>query len=281
MPIRRPFPAPSSLRRHEVMPLLNPFFRLPGRWTRRRARRTRMAIQASILAIVLLVLLPAYIVYKPPGALVNYFQRRFPQVLFQVNTSKKIVALTIDDAPSSYTGEILEVLKANDAHATFFIIGDQVPGREDMMDSMVRQGHELGNHAMHDEPSVSLSSPDLYDQVLEVDDLIKTAYRTVGKTRTEHFFRPGSGVFSQRILGVAASLGYKTVLGGIYPHDPFIKYWRVNAWHILSMLRPGAVIICHDRRSWTVPMLQRVLPEMRRRGYEIVTVSELLEAKTG
>ncbi|KAK3074378.1 hypothetical protein LTR53_003241 [Teratosphaeriaceae sp. CCFEE 6253] len=240
-----------------------------------------MAIQASILAIVLLVLLPAYIVYKPPGALVDYFQRRFPQVLFQVTTSKKIVALTIDDAPSPYTGEILEVLRANDAHATFFVIGDQVPGREDLMDSMVRQGHELGNHAMHDEPSVSLSSPDLYDQVLEVDDLIKTAYRTVGKTRTEHFFRPGSGVFSQRILGVAASLGYKTVLGGIYPHDPFIKYWRVNAWHILSMLRPGAVIICHDRRSWTVPMLRRVLPEMRRRGYEVVTVSELLEATTG
>jgi peptidoglycan/xylan/chitin deacetylase (PgdA/CDA1 family) len=46
-------------------------------------------------------------------------------------------------------------------------------------------------------------------------------------------------------------------------------------------LRPGGIIICHDRRSWTAPMLQKVLPEMRRRGYRVVTVTELLkEAET-
>jgi peptidoglycan/xylan/chitin deacetylase (PgdA/CDA1 family) len=43
------------------------------------------------------------------------------------------------------------------------------------------------------------------------------------------------------------------------------------------MLQPGGIIICHDRRSWTVPMLQKVLPEMRRRGYHVVTVTELLK----
>ncbi|KAK0338279.1 hypothetical protein LTR02_000282 [Friedmanniomyces endolithicus] len=222
-----------------------------------------MAIQAILIIVVVVVLLPAYIIYKPPGLIISYFQRRFPEVLFHIRTDRKIVALTIDDAPSQYTSQIMETLKANDAHATFFVIGGQVPGRENVMDELVRQGHELGNHAMHDEPSVSLSSDQLYDQMLEVDGLIKQAYSTIGKTQ------------------VASKLGYRTVLGSIYPHDPFIKYWRVNAWHILSMLRPGAVIICHDRRSWTVPMLQKVLPEMKRRGYEVVTISKLLEAAAG
>ena len=166
----------------------------------------------------------------------------------------------------------------NGAHATFFVIGDQVPGREDVMDEIVRQGHEVGNHAMHDEPSLKLPSDELTEQITDVDGLIKQAYQTVGVTRTARFFRPGSGIFSHRVLDIAAKVGYRTVLGSIYPHDPFISYWRVNAWHILSMLRPGAVIICHDRRSWTVPMLQRVVPEMRRRGYEVVSVSGLLEA---
>jgi len=263
------------------MPLINPFFRLPGRWTRRRARRTRMAIQITVVAVVLLVLLPAYVIYKPPGPVINYFQNRFPHVLFRVNTDKKIVALTIDDAPSQHTRDILEVLEAHNAHATFFVIGNQVPGREDIMDEILRQGHELGNHATHDEPSISLPSAELYEQINEVDGLIKQAYSITGKQRTEHYFRPGSGVFSQRVLDVAAKLGYKTVLGSVYPHDPFIKYWWINARHILSMIRPGAIIICHDRRSWTVPMLQKVLPEMKRRGYEVVTVSKLLEAATG
>lgn len=67
------------------------------------------------------------------------------------------------------------------------------------------------------------------------------------------------------------------VLADIYPHDPQIPYWRVNASHILSMLKPGGVIVCHDRRSWTVPMLRKVVPEMKRRGWRITTVSGLLE----
>ncbi|KAK5115331.1 hypothetical protein LTR62_001531 [Meristemomyces frigidus] len=237
-----------------------------------------MAVQAIAIIAILIIVLPAYIIYKPPRFAIEYFQRRFPQVLFHVATGRKIVALTIDDAPSQYTSEILDVLKANDVHATFFIIGSQVAGRENLMDEMVRQGHELGNHAMHDEPSISLSSDTLLDEISEVDGLIRQAYHTVGKQRSNHLFRPGSGVFSQRILDIAAKLGYKITLGSIYPHDPFIKYWRVNAWHILSMLRPGAVIICHDRRSWTVSMLTKVLPEMKRRGYEVTTVSGLLKA---
>ncbi|KAK0256258.1 hypothetical protein LTS09_008789 [Friedmanniomyces endolithicus] len=215
-----------------------------------------MAIQAILIAVVVVILLPAYLIYKPPGLIINYFQRRFPEVLFHIRADRKIVALTIDDAPSQYTSQIMETLKANDAHATFFVIGGQVTGRENIMDELVRQGHELGNHAMHDEPSISLSSDQLYDQMLEL---------------ARH----------ARLLEVASKLGYRTVLGSIYPHDPFIKYWRVNAWHILSMLRPGAVIICHDRRSWTVPMLQKVLPKMKRRGYEVVTISKLLDATAG
>jgi len=237
-----------------------------------------MAIQGIVVAIVVLVILPCYLVYKPPWIVVNYFQSRFPDVLFQIETGRKIVALTIDDVPSPYTEQILEILHTNDAHATFFVIGSQVAGHEEVMARIVQQGNDLGNHAMHDEPSLSLPSDVLSDQILQVDDLINQAYQTTGITRTAHYFRPGSGFFSARLLDVAAKLDYHTILGSIYPHDPFMTSWRVNAWHILSMIRPGAVIICHDRRSWTVPMLKRVVPELKRRGYEIVTVSGLLDA---
>ncbi|KAF2769067.1 glycoside hydrolase/deacetylase [Teratosphaeria nubilosa] len=241
-----------------------------------------MALQGLVLAIVLVVILPAYVVYKPPKLLIGYFQARFPQVLFQVETSRKIIALTIDDAPSPFTEQILDILKANNAKATFFAIGDQIPERDFVLADIVRQGHELGNHAMHDEPSISIPSDVLTTEIVEVDKALYMAHQSAGKTRSNaRYFRPGSGVFSRRILDVASKLGYQTILGSIYPHDPFIKYWRINAWHILSMARPGAVIICHDRRSWTVPMLQKVLPELKKRGYEVVTVSGLLDVTHG
>ena len=113
---------------------------------------------------------------------------------------------------------------------------------------------------------------------IQVNEIIDKAYDAVAHERQSSLFRPGSGIFSQRLLDIAHRLGQQTVLGSIYPHDPFIKYWWINAWHILSMLRPGAIVICHDRRSWTIPMLKKVLPAMKRRGYEIVTVSDLLRA---
>lgn len=251
--------------------------RLPTK-LRRRARRNRMATLATLAALAaLLFLVPFYVVYKPPAPLIHAFARRWPDVLWEVETDRKVVALTIDDFPSEHTAEILRVLDESGARATFFVIGGQVTGREDRLREAVRQGHELGNHAMHDEPARSLADDELEDQLGRVRGMISETYEAEGVAPPNNYFRPGSGFFSDRMRRLADRLGYRVVLGGIYPHDPQISWWRVNARHILSMLRPGAIIICHDRRSWTVPMLRKVLPEIKRRGYEVVTITELLK----
>ena len=262
------------------MPLISSFIHLPFFIPRRRARRRGMALRLLVVWIVLVVILPLYIVYKPPRVVISYFQSRFPTVLFHhPNPQQKIVALTIDDAPSRHTGEILAILKANEASATFFVIGGQVSGREDILVDIVRSGSELGNHAMHDEPSLSLSNDILKEEIAEVDELIAAAYITSGlDSPREKYFRPGSGFFSRRILNLVETSGHRLILGSVYPHDPFISYWWINAWHILSMTRKGSVIICHDRRSWTAPMLKYVLPKLRKKGYQIVSVSKFLEA---
>ena len=229
-----------------------------------------------ILGAVLCVMLgPVYLIYKPPGFLIRHFQRRWSDVLWQVSVASKVVALTIDDGPSEYTQEIMQILKENDAAATFFIIGSQVSGREGVLQELIRNGNELGNHAMRDEPSRSLSDITLTEQIHSVEEMLQSAYAPFNR-QPPKYFRPGSGFFSDRMRKMSARLGYQLVLGSIYPHDPQISYWRANANHILSMLRPGGIIICHDRRSWTIPMLQKVLPAIRRKGYRIVTVTELL-----
>ena len=234
-----------------------------------------------LLGVICILISPFYFIYKPPSLLIRLFQYKWPDVLWRVSTTSKVVALTIDDGPSEYTDEIMQILKANDASATFFIIGSQAAGRDRILQALVQNGNELGNHAMYDEPSRSLKDAALVDQIQSVEKMLHEAYSAVNAELPPKYFRPGSGFFSERMRKVLAKLGYRLVLGSIYPHDPQIPYWRINANHILSMLRPGGIIICHDRRSWTIPMLRKVLPEVRRNGYRIVTVTELLkEAKS-
>ncbi|KAI2629595.1 polysaccharide deacetylase [Hypoxylon sp. NC1633] len=275
------------------MPRWPALLRLPSK-LRRRARRRRMTTLLFLLTTLLLLAVPFYIVYKPPPSLIAYFARRWPDVLWEVRTTKKIVALTIDDAPSEHTQEILGVLNGHEATATFFVIGGQVPGREETLADVVRSGSELGNHAMHDEPSRALSDPELTAQIEQVRQHIREAYATAegGSLSTStststsatpntamppQYFRPGSGFFSDRMRRLVDRLGYRLVLGSVYPHDPQISWAWLNARHVLSMVRPGAIIVCHDRRAWTAPMLRRVLKQLKTDGYRVVSLTELLQ----
>ncbi|GAB1311374.1 chitin deacetylase [Madurella fahalii] len=278
--------------------MLPHLLRLPST-LRRRARRRRMATILLLLVLAVVLVLPAYVIYKPPSPLIRHLSHRWTDVLFRVwlPPTKPLVALTIDDAPSDHTRGILAALAASGARATFFVIGSQVPGREDVLREIVRAGHELGNHGMRDEPARLLSSAELERQMREVQGMIEKAYEDEGMPLPYRdngpgvgqgggwgkgrYYRPGSGFFSERIRGVARRMGFRLVLGSIYPHDAQIGYAWVNARHVLSMLSPGGIIVCHDRRSWTEPMLRKVLPEMKRRGYSAVTVSELLKEVTG
>ena len=236
-----------------------------------------MATLFLAFTVSLIFIFPFYCIYKPPNLLIRYFQHRWPDVLFHVSTSAKVVALTIDDAPSAHTREIMDVLRENGVTATFFVIGSQVAGIEqrEILRDLVREGHELGNHAMRDEPARALSDEVLATQIRDVEAVIREAYAGAESPAPPKYFRPGSGFFSERMLKNVKGLGYRLVLGSIYPHDPQISFWRINARHVLSMLRPGRIVICHDRRSWTAPMLRRVLPEMTRRGYRVTTITGL------
>ena len=98
------------------------------------------------LSAMCMLVTPLWFLYKPPEFLLRYLQRRWPDVLWHVSTSSKIVALTIDDAPSEYTNEMMQILKENNANATFFVIGSQAVGHEETLKDLVKSGNELGNH---------------------------------------------------------------------------------------------------------------------------------------
>lgn len=231
----------------------------------------KMALITLLILLVIVVLL-AYVVYKPPNLLIRFFQWHCPDVLFHVPlaASQKIVALTIDDAPSSSTDQILDLLSTYNASATFFIIGSQLTTHPSLVTRIHTAGHELGNHAWNDEPSLSLPLSELSRQITELDALLPA------NADGRKYFRPGSGVFSQKMVDMVGKLGYRTVLGSIYPHDPQIHNPRMNAKHVLSMVRPGGIIIMHDRRGYSVEQLELVLKGLKKGGWKVVSLGGLL-----
>jgi peptidoglycan/xylan/chitin deacetylase (PgdA/CDA1 family) len=211
-------------------------------------------------------------VYFQPRWLIETVARKSHGVLYFVKTQERVVALTIDDAPHpAVTPQILDVLQQHRAHATFFIIGEHARGNQALLDRIRLDGSELGNHLNREYPSIRLEPTEFDQELRAVDEVIRP-------TTTTKWFRPGSGWFNERMLIQAQRQGYRCALGSVYPFDTILRSEWLIARYIRTQVFPGAVIILHDGKSdriRTVRVLKTVLPELKRLGYEVVTLSEL------
>ncbi len=210
-----------------------------------------------------------------PIWLVETLARKYPGCLYQVPTQDRLVALTIDDGPdSASTPMILDELRRHDARATFFLITDRLEGQEPLLRRLMAEGHELGNHFTQDRPSIRLS-PDAFEA-----DLLR-AHRELAPWGRPLWARPASGWYSQVMIGVMEQHGYRCALGSVYPFDAAIPSVSWATRYVLRNVRPGAIVILHDagsRGRRTARVLAGVLPELRRRGYRVVSLSELVVA---
>ena len=234
--------------------------------------RLRKMILPTLLILLVLSVLLAYIIYKPPHILISFVQWQNPDVLWHLPLPSRshVVALTIDDAPSDQTAKMLDSLKAYGAKATFFVIGSQIASYPELVQRMHDEGHEIGNHAWRDEPSISLPLSELELQIIEVESLIPA------NPNSAKYFRPGTGFFNKKMVDKVIGMGYRVVLGSIYPHDPQIHNPKMNSMHVLSMLRPGGIIIMHDRRSYSAEQLELVLRGMAAREWKAESLGGLL-----
>jgi peptidoglycan/xylan/chitin deacetylase (PgdA/CDA1 family) len=229
------------------------------------------AVWAAIgVAVVLLLVLA--VVVRQPFALVRLLARVRPDIVFYADRPERKLALTFDDGPDpTLVPQILELLAAYDSRATFFMIGEHARDHPDLVKDVVAAGHEIGNHQWRDFPARKLSLAELESEL-----------RPTGKVLAEYgpvrLFRPASGYARRDQVELAASLGYRCVLGSVYPYDPHIHWVRYLVWHVLGAVRPGSIVILHEgdpSRRRVLSVLERVLPVLRERGYEIVPVSEL------
>ncbi|KAG6541527.1 hypothetical protein Mapa_017049 [Marchantia paleacea] len=222
----------------------------------------------------------AYLLLQPTW-ITRCLQKLIPKVLFLKPTEDKVVALTIDDAPhQNITSQILDVLLEFDCKATFFVIGENLDNNPGLVDRMHNEGHEVGNHTMRDFPSWRLSHKEFGDELRELGRRIEQFFTkdpTTGKPIK--WFRPGHGFFTKDMIAEAEAQEYRVALGSLFPYDTLFKgqSWLLSKY-LLWRIHPGAVIVLHDRepqKDQTAKVLRKVLPELKDRGYAVVTLSDL------
>lgn len=211
-----------------------------------------------------------------PRSLLSIPQLFIPGVAYFVKTQKPLIALTIDDGPDAQTTpKILEVLERYDAKATFFLISDRVFGNETLIETLIAQGHEIGNHLTQDCASINLSP-----RAFEAD--LRAADAALSRFSKPRWMRPGCGWYNATMIQTAQRSGYRVALGSIFPFDTNIPSSRYAATQILTTARSGAIVVLHDTGDWgirTAQTLEIVLPKLQQRGYQVVTLSQLFETR--
>jgi peptidoglycan/xylan/chitin deacetylase (PgdA/CDA1 family) len=216
--------------------------------------------------------------WTTPDWLLDTLADRYPGCLYRIPTHERLLALTLDDGPDvESTPLILAELRQHDARATFFLISSKLTNRERIVHAIVSEGHELGNHFTRDRPSIGLDSEEFESDLAQAHQ----ALAPLGRIR---WARPGSGWYSQDMVKIMRRNGYHCALGSVYPFDAAIPSVAWAARYVLRNARPGRVIVLHDggaRGRRTARVLARVLPELRERGFRIVSLSELVDLTAG
>lgn len=182
----------------------------------------------------------------------------------------KCVALTFDDGPGAHTGALLDMLARRRDRATFFVVGQMVPGDgERLLRRMVTEGHELGNHSWDHPMLPGLSRTGISEQLNRTQWIVK---RSTGVTMD--FMRPPYGATDARVAAESRQLGLSQILWDVDTLD-----WRDRDSSIVasraSKAGPGSIVLLHDIHLSTVQAVPRMLRELTARGYRLVTLSEL------
>ena len=197
-------------------------------------------------------------------------------VFSKSNQQTKKIALTFDDGPHPrYTEKILSILKKYNIKATFFVIGVNIENYPDELEQIYAEGHEIGNHSYSHATEKNFNDESVREELKKCEDLI---YNKIGIK--PKLFRPPQGAYSANVERVAFNKGYSIVLWSIDTKD-----WAHNTpqsiMNIVSdNLRGGDVILMHDYTSGkntTCEALEIMIPYLLEKGYEFVTVSELME----
>ncbi len=185
-----------------------------------------------------------------------------------LDINKKYVALTFDDGPSIYTKEIIDTLKKHEVNATFFILGNKVKPYQELLNQSLNNGNILGNHSYNHKWLIKLNEDELNNQIIKTNEEIKLY---TGFTPT--LLRPTYGSVNNKVK----HLNMDIVLWTVDTMD--WKYRNVSTIvsRATKKLKDGDIILMHDIYKTSALAVDKIITEIKKQGFELVTIPELKE----
>lgn len=197
---------------------------------------------------------------------------------FLGDTSEKVIYLTFDEGyENGYTSKILDVLKANDVKAAFFVVTPYINTNKDLIKRMVDEGHLVCNHSVH-HPSmaqVALKGKEKFEE--EFRGVEETFKEVTGKEMPK-FFRPPMGKYSELSLAYTKELGYKSIFWSFAYND-----WDINKQpnpetskkRIVDRAHNGAIYLLHAVSKTNTEVLDSAIKELKAKGFKFASLEEL------
>ena len=224
-------------------------------------KRTKVVLMCGVMVMAAVV--------TAPRAIPVVLAWHRPDIQFVVSTEEKRIFITIDDAPSKSTAEILQVLRKHDVPATFFVMADRVKSPA-QLEEIVAAGCSLGNHLRSTKACSNLSLEDFRGDFDACSTLLERA-------RGARLFRPASDFGTKEQVAYARSRGYRAVMGTVFPMDHWISDSRLLVLIERWLTVRGGIVVLHDgnvRGQTTAAVLDRLLPQLREAGYSFGRLEE-------
>lgn len=192
-------------------------------------------------------------------------------------TDEKLVCLTFDDGPDDWmTPRVLDILKRYGVSATFFLVGEKVGRHPEIVRRMVDDGHIVANHTYTH--AVTFPFGRSQKIVRDLQLCRQAVFHAVGKTPL--WFRPPFGVTDPPVARAVRLFGLKTIGWSIRSLDT-VSYKRRDkvCERVVKRLRPGGIILLHDRCRQADVLLEMLIKAVRRQGYDFISLQNLLDSK--
>ncbi len=190
------------------------------------------------------------------------------------NPSNRQIALTFDDGPHPlYTPQVLALLKLHNVQATFFCIGKHVVQYPQLAAEIRNQGHVVANHSFTHAATIDFHSKSTWlAELLQTDQAIADILG-----RRPRFFRPPYGITTPHLADAIKESGHLVIGWRVRPYDTLQRPPHRIANTILKRTKPGDIVLLHDTHDRIAPVLEQLLPELKRREFTMVTVAELIQ----
>ena len=194
--------------------------------------------------------------------------------VYCVQTDQKKVALTFDAAwGNEDTAELLSILEKNHIHATFFLTGSWVDAYPDDVKAIAAAGHDIGNHSQTHPEMSKLAKEQIREELMMVHSTVK---ELTGQNMC--FFRPPYGDYNNLVIQTATECGYLSIQWNIDSLD--WKNYGVQSIIDRTANNPdlsnGSIILMHNGAKYTKDALETIIRTLQSKGYEFVTLSELV-----